>query len=432
MASRPIAYSLVRLMGASRSPTPRGIDRIDMGILTRLFETWPGECFGVAPTLLGPRLFSREHVLRGCRNLQAVWRETIEPEQDPVLRELDAFLSGGVAPQRIVAPQRPDALSGILRALRLLFSEKIEIGSAIGKLPRGTLYLDMGHDGLTFPTMTGWLDKRPDVAPVVLIHDIIPLLHPAFEKPDTVRRHKAAVLRARQLARLILTPTQAVADELERYLMASGGPKQPVRPCPLPVDDLFLAPRTKPGRWAETAYFVVCGTLEPRKNQTMLIEAWETLGARMGDDAPILVIAGARGSASEPIEKRIREQPLLTKKVVIAAGLGSLALARLIADARALLMPSMAEGFGLPPLEAVALGTPALVSDIPAHRDAIGAFGQFLPPEDAAQWAGAIESLTTNAQARAESLARIKDHAPRSWNDYMGALTARLDQVESP
>ncbi len=100
-------------------------------------------------------------------------------------------------------------------------------------------------------------------------------------------------------------------------------------------------------------------------------------------------------------------------------------MAQLMAGARAVLMPSFAEGFGLPPGEALSVGTPALVSDIPAHREAVGEAGEFLPPKNPEAWVAAIERLLDDTYLHARRAA-AHGFMPRRWDDYMRDVTAVL------
>ncbi len=137
---------------------------------------------------------------------------------------------------------------------------------------------------------------------------------------------------------------------------------------------------------------MICGAVEPRKNHRLLLEVWRELIRRHDDKTPKLIVAGSPGFASQEIIREMVDDPVLSRHVLITSGLSSPAMAQVMAGARAVLMPSFIEGFGLPPGEALSVGTPALVSDIPAHREAVGQAGEFLPPKNPDPWVDAIEA----------------------------------------
>jgi len=174
---------------------------------------------------------------------------------------------------------------------------------------------------------------------------------------------------------------------------------------------------------------MICGAVEPRKNHRLLIEVWRELIRRYDDKTPKLIVAGSPGFASQEIIREMTDDSL-RPHILLASGLSSPAMAQLMAGARGVLMPSFIEGFGLPPGEALSVGTPALVSDIPAHREAVGLSGEFLPPKNPDPWVDSIEKLVDDTYFLAR---RAAAHAfkPRRWDDYMRDVTAVLMEEKS-
>ena len=170
----------------------------------------------------------------------------------------------------------------------------------------------------------------------------------------------------------------------------------------------------------------MCGALEHRKNHRILLDAWEILHARHGRRTPWLLIAGSAANAHTDIAARLRASPALSARVRIAMDLPTAQIAQLMAGASVLLMPSLAEGFGLPPLEAMATGTPAIVADIPAMRDACGDFATFLDPRDAMAWANAVDRLTFDPTTAAEARDRIGAYRPTTVADHADAVMSLL------
>jgi glycosyltransferase involved in cell wall biosynthesis len=432
MASAPIAYNLLRLTLASIHSTPRGVDRVDFGLCSGLIEAWPAEFVGVLPTILGMRYFSRDQLLRGRDRIISIWGENTLSRDDPALDSLSNRFSDPEAPY---PPFRrrgffPD-LQGIFRLGKLLFADEITFGRPMHALPQGSIYLDAGHFGLTFPGAFHWRRRRPDIKPVFLIHDAIPLEFPHLVASDTVNAHRKLMRITAQHASMILTPTQAAGDVIQGFLADHEHRSVPIVPIKLAIDSTFARDVQPDPRLAGRQYFVICGAIEPRKNHAVLLEVWRRLIADKGEDAPFLVIAGSPGYRSESVVEAVSSSPALRRRVIFSSGLSSTALAQVIAGSRALLMPSLAEGFGLPPAEALAVGTPALLSQIPAHSEAVGDFGRFLPANDADAWHREISALmdpTVSAAARA----RVAGFAPSRWPDYIRTVMDALENQLRP
>jgi glycosyltransferase involved in cell wall biosynthesis len=429
---RPIAFDLVRVVLGAANGSPRGIDRICFGFMSHLFETWPAECVGVLPTPWGVRFFSRERVLRLRDRLARIWREHDVVGEDPALVRLRAACTRPTMTEPPRPRRRPMTaeLAEIGRAATLLAAAGVTPGRAIAALPHRTLFLDVAHRGLMRPSALGWLDRRPDVSPVFMIHDVIPLQSPELVSADERARHATMLDVAARRAAAILTTTATAADGIAAELARRGRTDLPIHPVGLPIDDLFRSRPDPDPVIAARPYFLVCGAIDPRKNHAVLVEAWTRLVAIHGDAAPRLVVAGAAGGATAGIVKGMVAERGLAGHVVFASGLSSPSIARLMAGARAVLLPSLAEGYGLPPAEAMAMGTPAVVSDIPALHDAAGEAAIHVGTGDVEGWTRTIDALTRDTPARADALRRARRFRAVDWTSYMATIGDILARVE--
>ncbi len=213
----------------------------------------------------------------------------------------------------------------------------------------------------------------PNGRRVVTVHDAVPWTHPETLTPRGVAWHRAMVGRAARSAELIVVPTRAVADELARHvplrdvLVVGEGVSADLD---LPADaDARAAALDLPDR-----YLLTVSTLEPRKGLDLLVRALAEV-----PDAPPLLCAGQAGWG----DGRVRE--LADDLGVEVRLLGRVAdpdLAVLLDRAEALVVPSLAEGFGLPLLEGMAAGTPVLTSDAPALVEVAGGAALAVPHTD--------------------------------------------------
>jgi glycosyltransferase involved in cell wall biosynthesis len=128
--------------------------------------------------------------------------------------------------------------------------------------------------------------------------------------------------------------------------------------------------------------------------------------------------------------RMLRQARLLHGRVIFARGLSSPALRRLVAHARALLMPSFAEGFGLPVIEALAVGTPVIASDLPAHREIAGDLAIYRDPTDGPGWLAAICMFVDGNGEAAEMRRRVGAYKPGTWGQYFLRIERFLKTFE--
>jgi glycosyltransferase involved in cell wall biosynthesis len=148
----------------------------------------------------------------------------------------------------------------------------------------------------------------------------------------------------------------------------------------------------------EGAYCLHVGTLQPRKNLGLLVEAWAVLRERM-ESPPKLLLAGKRGWLYEPLVRSVEERGL-GDLVKFADYVERADLPALYSGALAFTFPSLYEGFGLPALEAMSCGTPVVASNASSIPEVVGDAGLLLDPRDVGAWAGAVERLSHDDAAQ--------------------------------
>jgi glycosyltransferase involved in cell wall biosynthesis len=204
-----------------------------------------------------------------------------------------------------------------------------------------------------------------------------------------------------------------VARELaEAYGVAEGK----LRVTPLGVDSTWFeaTPARPAGIPAE--YLLAVGTREPRKGLTVLLDAYRELLADL-PDLPPLVLAGPAGWGPQLDTAGLRDRVILPGYVDAAT------LRGLVAGAAVLVFPSRYEGFGLPPLEALAAGTPVVASELPVLREVLADHARFAAPGDAGALAAALRD-TLEHPPSAERRAAGRDHAATFTWQRCATLTA--------
>jgi len=424
------ALDITRLFIGALRRTPRGIDRVEFEYAKHLFAPGRDDCAGVLATPWGTRIFEAERVRRGLVLLADMWRETIDIEADKTWLQLQDILhrAQGGSPAPPAPPPLLDRVfgSGPIKLVQLGAVAQSFGRSAAKQLPPGVVYLNVGQSGLAVPLFQSWLTKRPDIKAIFMLHDVIPITSPEFVSVREAKMHAIMVEQTARHAHGLIVTTAAAREPIVRELARCGKGNMPILTLPLPIPSVFS---TYVGAAEERdllskPYFVICGAIEPRKNHALLLNIWKEFVAEFGTRAPRLVIIGSPGWGSQSVIHSLRQSPALLQSATIVAGLSSPAMMRLISGARALLMPSFAEGFGLPIVEAQALGTPVVASDIGPHREIGGDTATFLNPNDGPGWKAAILRLANEDGAHIE---RRTKPAPWSWDDYFQALSRFLD-----
>ena len=246
---------------------------------------------------------------------------------------------------------------------------------------------------------------------VVTVHDLSFRLLSWTLEEETRRSLAAPLDRTLARAQLVLTDSVAVQREL-----IAGGMRTAEASRAIPLGPGHLSTATEAELPAEVPdrFALHVGTFEPRKNLAMLLCAWEQLHTSSRVALP-LVLCGAVGWKNEDL------RPILSRGehagwLINLGYVSDAVLGMLYRRAVLVCCPSLYEGFGLPVLEAMGVGTPVLVSDIPVHREVAGAAAVFLPPNDPARWAAEAAALASDDDRRRELAARGRSRAGEfSW-----------------
>ena len=287
-------------------------------------------------------------------------------------------------------------------------------------LPAQSAWLNVGHSNLG-PEVFGAVHALGGRA-TILVHDTIPLDWPAFQRPGTVEAFARRMRAVADHADLVICPSRATEADVARHLAGFG--RIPPILTALPGVDVAepdfgtLPASVDPNR----AGFVTVGTIEPRKNHSLLLDIWDHLAATLPEaEVPALHIIGARGWANASVFARLDGSPLMGRHVFEHGRLQDGTVAAMVVSARALLMPSVAEGFGLPPAEARALGTPVIATDLPVYRETLGNNPVYLDGTDMYSWTKEILGLARGPDRGRLSTGRAAAVLP-TWQDHFNLV----------
>lgn len=241
---------------------------------------------------------------------------------------------------------------------------------------------------------------------VLTVHDLAFLRLPGVVDAASLR-YRALVPRGLARAAVVVAPSQATADDVAE---AYGVPSDRIAVTPLGVDPGWgrtapPAPDWLAARGLPSDYLLAVGMREPRKDLATLLRAV----ALLPREAPRLVLVGPAGWGPA-----LEEAGLSVDRVVQAGYLDSEELRPVVAGAACLVFPSLLEGYGLPPLEALACGTPVVASDLPVCREVLGPHAVFARAGDAEAFAAAITTVLAGGAPTSREQRRAWA-AERTW-----------------
>lgn len=282
----------------------------------------------------------------------------------------------------------------------------------------GAIYLNVSHTDFDLPSHGRWVrDCR--LRPVYFLHDLIPITHAQYCRPRAVTRHRGRVVNALNMAGGIVVNSRSTAEELRAFARREALPLPSVAVAALAVAEPGTPAKPMP---SDRPYFLCLGTIEERKNHRLLLQVWLRLIVQSGVDAPRLVIIGQWGARSEAVQDMLKRHPALRRYVTFITRCDDREVRDWIAGAQALLMPTLAEGFGLPMVEALTIGTPVIASDLPCFRENGQGIPCLLDPADPAAWIQAIAGFSAPGGERQRQLPLLGHFRPPAWEDHFAAV----------
>jgi glycosyltransferase involved in cell wall biosynthesis len=394
--SGEVILDMSRLVSRVRHHTPSGVDRVEMayarGLQTRYGDrlhyaiVHPFGRYGRLPAGKAVRFLDR---------LEARWAD----------EEGDA---------------KPRSLAQVMPALFDLLPER----------PRpvaGSVYVQASPHHLTKPDLVARILAREQARFLCFVHDLIPIDYPEYARPNGADLHRRRIGTVAALANGVIANSAATARSMQPWLERTG------RAVALHV--ALLGTQAMPAGPASLElpaepYFLCVGTIEPRKNHLLLLNLWRAMAESLPAAAvPRLVIVGRRGWENEQVIDMLERCPALKPHVEERNGCSDRGLRDLLRGARALLLPSFAEGYGMPVAEALSVGTPVICSDLPALREAGGDAPDFLDPLDGPGWRAAILDHHAGGPLRAAQLARVPEWRSPTWDGHIEIVCAAIEAL---
>lgn len=333
---------------------------------------------------------------------------------------------------RILSPKNSQKIFAILRQWRREDFRKILVIWANDYLtnwakssPKWLLKTDLtGFENKAFLRLR---QKYPGLRILATVHDLIPVYEPELCPVNMDKSFEEKLLGILAQADRI----SLVSEQTQRQFLAFC--EQHNKPSAMhflnPLASGLTPDRTITAHRASTPYFVCVGTVSWRKNQRLLLQIWQRLHTIFGEGCPKLILIGKLDQGCQ-FTLNLLEKCHSLQDVVRQISISDRDMQSYLRGARAALMPNLSEGYGLPLIEALTLGTPVIASDIPIFREVGKNIPDYIDHLDALAWLERILEYTKpDSILRQAQLSRMAQFEPPGWEAHFLRLEAQLENT---
>jgi glycosyltransferase involved in cell wall biosynthesis len=413
-----ILFDISRLVTRRDAPAATGIDRVELAY-GRHFLQRPDVQFVKTLPRIGLHAVPDAKARSLIGDLDRVWTENrAGADGGSELLRVHRRLRNEAADDDVAVERGSGSSSGGLwrQRVQLLSNHLSHAKFARPQTSNGrATYIHTSHGFLDRPSAFNWL-ANSGVRSVFFVHDLIPITHPEYCRPGAKLEHSKRLKTISEIASGVIVNSEHTKSELDTFLKEAGLRTPPILVAPLGLD-ISVSPTRAASELPP--YFVCVGTLEARKNHAFLLTVWRSLVERYGADAPKLLLIGKRGWEAESAFDLIDRCEAIASHVFELGAVSNSMLAQLLRGSLGLVNPSFVEGFSYSVVEAAELGIPVIASDIPAHREVLGDYGEFVSPVDGLGWQSAILRAAQQSSEDAGSDARFKGP---TWSDHFELL----------
>ncbi|MBR6386057.1 MAG: glycosyltransferase family 4 protein [Ruminococcus sp.] len=295
-------------------------------------------------------------------------------------------------------------------------------------IPSGAVFFDIDSvwnsrvkRSYLFPVL-----KQNGVKIVTQLYDLIPITHPQFCHENTAMNFMIYTGANIKYADLIITSADATVKALNELTDKLSAKRKKTIVVPLGSDfakktnDPTEVSDKKVAEIAENCkYILMVGTIEPRKNHSLVIDALENGLAQKGIK---VIFAGRIGWNVEKLEKRIKTHHLFNKSLFFVEKPNDATIDMLYKNAFAVAFPTFNEGFGLPVIEAFQRGTPVIASDIGVLHEVAGDMAEYFNPNDKDDFIKCVSRIADDENAYKALKEKVGKFVPFTWNQSAQAM----------
>ncbi|GAB7540215.1 glycosyltransferase family 1 protein [Burkholderia sp. 3C] len=286
--------------------------------------------------------------------------------------------------------------------------------------------LHTSHNGMEYPRYYEAMRRR-NIRTVFMIHDLIPLTHAEYCRPGVDVSHRRRIHTALRNADGLIANSEDTHGALAREAHQAGLPMPPCVVAPLAAG---YRSSTNPTAPLATPYFVMLGTIEPRKNHWFILHVWRRIVEQLGSAAPKLVIIGRRGWECENVVDMLERCAPLRDAVIEISDCDDDQLHAWLRHCRALLFPSFVEGYGMPLVEALGMQIPVIASDLSVFHEIADDIPDYLDPLDGPAWMQRILRYAhSDSPERQAQVTRSVSFREPTWADHFARIDSFIESL---
>lgn len=269
--------------------------------------------------------------------------------------------------------------------------------------------------------------NKLNVNVITMIHDLIPM-ETAWWTLSKIHKYTQFIHNAIKYSDGIITVSRVERDKLMYYVSANDLVCPPIINSGLASSLCDLVARGP--RPVLDPYFIIVGSTKScRKNHLLILRVWLKLVERLRVNVPKLVILGQVKPIKQS-ELAILLQHETLQDIVMRLEVDDATLVHYLCHAQALLYPSLAEGYGLPLVEALSFGTPVIANNLPVFYEIAGDVPDYIEATDEQKWLDYIvEYAAVDSRLRRDQLERIKNFVAPTWNEHFERVDKLLENL---
>lgn len=309
---------------------------------------------------------------------------------------------------------------------------------------KNEIFLNLSHSGGLDSLEYQKAIKKHNLKTIFMVHDLIPIEHPELVREGEKQKHEIRIKNILQFGDLIFTNSEQTKKNLINYAEKQqiSIDKEKIVVNYLGVSTNFINLSSdvdfnyiKEKYGLNNKYFVIVSTIEPRKNHSVLFNAWKILYTLLGEKTPQLVLIGRRGWENEQIIDFL-ERSRISRFVKEINDCSDSELKTILKNSQALLMPSIDEGFGLPVLEAIWLDVIVVCSSIPTFIELFKDIPIYCHWADATDWVTVVLEIISNENQKNNLLQyqilkkerNINALVKYDWTRHFGVVNKQINK----
>lgn len=382
-----VFYDCTRMIMYLDRKLPSGIERVDISYLEGLIREKDFDVVGVLEVQSKDKILlimlSNEIVKDIYRHLNAKWIGEAVSDDDFELKcsEIQSRIRFEIEKKSKLTLENIDYR---IIEMKAQYAKSIYINSTFINIPNGEEHYK--------------LIKAVGIKTIHVIHDLIPIEFPEYTFGDQNLKHFGRLAAVNNLGGVIIAISNHVKSKIESALNGIKNKNLNIIVNRNGVNEKFIKAKNQI-KYQKKNQFIYVSTIEPRKNHALLLNLWRRMLDESDDceTLPKLLIVGRRGWGSQNIFDALDKNMGVKNNIIEKNNATDEEIIKDINESKAMLFPSFDEGWGLPIVESLALGTPVICSDIPVHRECSQGVGIFIDYLDGLEWLRIIKNVSTGA-----------------------------------